>query len=250
MSVGRTYHSTALLLKDARVLSAGGGACGNGCAANHLDGQIYTPAYLYAPDSSLAVRPAITAAPALGEAGGSLTVSATGSIAKFSMVRLSATTHAMNTDQRFLPVAFTDHGDGSYTLDLESNPNVLLPGYYWIFAVDTAGVPSVGRTFQVLRDDGSPDPGLEVEAESAVLAGSFAVGVDAAARNGRYISLPSGSASTSGPTSPHRASLAFTVAQPGQYKIEGTVRAPAARRIRSGSQWTASRRAASSGSCP
>ena len=104
---------------------------------------------------------------------------ATGSIAKFSMVRLSATTHAMNTDQRFLPVAFTDHGDGSYTLELESNPNVLLPGYYWIFAVDTAGVPSVGRTFQVLRDDGSPDPGLEVEAESAVLSGSFAVGIDA-----------------------------------------------------------------------
>jgi len=34
IDVPRNYHSTALLLKDGRVLSAGGGACGN-CAANH-----------------------------------------------------------------------------------------------------------------------------------------------------------------------------------------------------------------------
>jgi YVTN family beta-propeller protein len=166
MSVPRNYHSTALLLKDARVFSGGGGACGNGCAANHLDSQIYTPPYLYAADGSLAARPAITAAPATGGAGQQITVAAPGSIARFSMVRLSATTHAMNTDQRFLPVAFTANGGGSYSLELEANPNVLLPGYYWIFAVDTAGVPSMGRTFQVLRDaqpppdrdgDGVPD---------------------------------------------------------------------------------------------
>src|SRR5262249_18920271 len=166
MGVPRNYHSTALLLKDARVFSGGGGACGDGCAANHLDSQIYTPPYLYAADGSLAPRPAITAAPATGEAGQQITVTATGSIAQFSMVRLSATTHAINTDQRFLPIAFTANGVGSYALQLEVYPNVLLPGYYWIFAIDTAGVPSVGSTFQVLRNaapppdrdgDGGPD---------------------------------------------------------------------------------------------
>jgi hypothetical protein len=166
--VPRNYHSTGLLLKDARVFSGGGGACGNGCAANHLNSQIYTPPYLYASDGSLAPRPAITGAPAIAEAGSQIAVAATGSIAKFSMVRLSATTHAMNTDQRFLPVPFAANGGGSYTLTLHSNPNVLLPGYYWIFAVDTAGVPSVGRTIQILRDSGGGS-GLDVEAESAVL---------------------------------------------------------------------------------
>jgi hypothetical protein len=35
MSVPRNYHSSALLLPDARVLSTGGGLCGAGCAANH-----------------------------------------------------------------------------------------------------------------------------------------------------------------------------------------------------------------------
>jgi YVTN family beta-propeller protein len=103
---------------------------------------------------------------------------------------------------------------------------VLIPGYYWIFAVDTAGVPSIGRTFQVLRNDGGLPLGLEAEAESAVLAGSFAVGSDPAARNGRYISVPSGAAVTSGPTSPSRAVLSFSVAQAGQYQIEASVLAP------------------------
>jgi YVTN family beta-propeller protein len=226
MTLARGYHSTALLLQDGRVISAGGGACGAGCSANHLDAQIYSPPYLFTAGGAPATRPAITAAPAIGSAGDTLSLSATGAIAKFSMVRLSATTHAINTDQRYLPVSFTNNGGGNYTLQLHSNANVLIPGYYWIFAVDTAGVPSVGRLFQVLRNDGGLPLGLEAEGESAVLAGSFAVGSDPAARNGRYISVPTGAAVTTGPTSPNRASLAFNVAQAGQYKIEAMVLAP------------------------
>ena len=226
MSMARGYHSTALLLKDGRVISAGGGACGNGCSANHLDAQIYSPPYLFAADGSAAPRPSITASPAIGQAGDAISVTATGTTTKFSMVRIGATTHAMNTDQRYVPIPFTANGGGAYTLQLHSNPNVLIPGYYWIFAVDSAGGPSIGRTFQVLRNDGGLPLGLEAEAESAVLAGSFAVGSDTAARNGRYISVPSGAAVTTGPTSPSRAVLSFSVAQAGQYKIEASVLAP------------------------
>jgi YVTN family beta-propeller protein len=226
MAVARGYHSTAILLQDGRVISAGGGACGDGCTANHLDAQIYSPPYLFAADGSLAPRPAITAAPAIGGAGDAIGVSATGTITRFSMVRLSATTHAMNTDQRYLPVPFTANGGGSYTLQLHANGNVLIPGYYWIFAVDGAGVPSVGRLFQVLRNDGGLPLGLEAEAESAMLAGSFVAGTDTNARNGRYISVPSGAAVTTGPTSPSRAVLSFNVAQAGQYRIDASVLAP------------------------
>ena len=32
VSVPRTYHSIALLLPDARIITAGGGMCGVGCA--------------------------------------------------------------------------------------------------------------------------------------------------------------------------------------------------------------------------
>jgi hypothetical protein len=83
-------------------------------------------------------------------------------------------------------------------------------------------VPSVGRTFQVVRDDGTNNS-LDVEAESAVLAGSFAVGTDGAARNGHFISVPSGADVTTGPTSPSRATLTFDVATAGQYRIDASV---------------------------
>src|SRR5262249_42945733 len=45
MSVPRNYHSIALLLPDGRVMSAGGGLCGN-CAANHPNVQLLSPPYL------------------------------------------------------------------------------------------------------------------------------------------------------------------------------------------------------------
>ena len=41
----RVYHSVSILVPDGRVLTGGGGLCGN-CSANHYDAQLYTPPYL------------------------------------------------------------------------------------------------------------------------------------------------------------------------------------------------------------
>ncbi len=151
ISIPRNYHSTALLLKDGRVLSAGGGACG-GCAENHLDGQIFSPPYLFDGDGNERTRPTLANVPGVSGAGSELTVSASAGTVRFTMVRLSATTHHVNTDQRFLPVASTNNGDGTFTLSMNGNPNVLLPGNYWLFAVDANGTPSIGETIQIRRD--------------------------------------------------------------------------------------------------
>ena len=63
IAVGRNYHSVALLLPDARVLSGGGGLCWSSCTVNHTDVQIFTPPYLFNADGTLATRPSITARP-------------------------------------------------------------------------------------------------------------------------------------------------------------------------------------------
>ena len=61
-AVARTYHSVALLQPDGRVFVGGGGLCGN-CSTNHSDAEIYTPAYLYNDDGTLADRPEISGGP-------------------------------------------------------------------------------------------------------------------------------------------------------------------------------------------
>ena len=141
----RTYHSWAVLLEDASVMSGGGGLCGD-CGINHRTAQRYYPPYLYNADGSLASRPPLDSLASQLHAGENVLVStgnATGAMT-FSLVRASTATHAINTDQRFIPVSASALGNGVHSLSLPSNPNVLIPGRYWLFAVNDQGTPSVG----------------------------------------------------------------------------------------------------------
>ena len=88
-------------MDDGRVLSAGGGLCGN-CSANHQDGEIFSPPYLFNTDGTAAARPAITSNPGSIQAGQFINVSASANISRFSMIRLSSVTHSINTDQRYI----------------------------------------------------------------------------------------------------------------------------------------------------
>ena len=150
MVIPRNYHSLALLMEDGRVLSAGGGLCGN-CSANHQDGEIFSPPYLFNTDGTAAVRPAITSNPGSTQAGQFINVSASGNISRFSMIRLSSVTHSINTDQRYIPVDFQAVGENQYELAMNDNPNVLIAGNYWLFAINTEGIPSVGELIRVRR---------------------------------------------------------------------------------------------------
>ncbi len=149
IAVPRTYHSVALLLPDARVLSAGGGLCGNDCAANHPDLQIYTPHYLINDDGTDAVRPVIASAPAQATHGTLVDVTTDSPIGAFSLVRVGTTTHTVNNDQRRIPLAFTSTAANAYRLTLPSNPGVVLPGYYMLFAMTPEGVPSVAHMIRI-----------------------------------------------------------------------------------------------------
>ena len=150
ISVPRNYHSVALLMADGRVFSGGGGLCN--CAADHPNHQIYSPGYLFNPDGTLATRPAISAAPNLAQAGTNIAVQASAGVQRFTMVRIAAVTHNLNSDTRFLNVPFTGNGSNgaSYQLNLHSNINVLLPGYWMLFALDAQGVPSIAKVIQIV----------------------------------------------------------------------------------------------------
>lgn len=148
MSKPRNYHSVALMLPDGRVFSGGGGLSSY-APANHQDAQIFSPPYLFNPDGSPATRPTITAAPEISSPGNTIQIAASPSMARFTMIRMTATTHAFSSDVRFLNVPFTATAAGQYELALHPNVNVLLPGYWMIFALDAQGTPSEASIIKI-----------------------------------------------------------------------------------------------------
>jgi NPCBM/NEW2 domain/Domain of unknown function (DUF1929) len=149
----RAYHSAAILLPDGRVLATGGGLCGRaGCAAgiDETNGEIYSPPYLFNADGTPAMRPVIATAPETIGHNETFKVSVEGrTIQTFSLIKLSSITHGINTDLRYLSVPFVKGEGSNYTLTSDENPNVLTPGYYFLFAIDDKGVPSVSKTVLV-----------------------------------------------------------------------------------------------------
>ncbi|KAI0512508.1 hypothetical protein F5B22DRAFT_305212 [Xylaria bambusicola] len=150
IAVPRTYHSVALLLPDATVVAGGGGLCGTGCRENHFDMQVFSPPYLFKADGTRATRPVISSVSATKVTPGtSLTITTAQSVASFSLVRYGSATHSVNTDQRRVPLTPVSVAGRQYTVKLPSEPGILTPGYWMLFALNSAGVPSVATTIRV-----------------------------------------------------------------------------------------------------
>ncbi len=135
-AVYRGYHSTALLLPDGRVLSAGG------------DGQpsaeVYSPPYLFKGE-----RPVVGSAPAQITYGQKFLVgTASLDIAKITMLRLSSVTHSINMDQRINRLSFSPTS-GGISVTAPATADLCPPGYYMLFLVNNAGVPSVAKMVRI-----------------------------------------------------------------------------------------------------
>jgi hypothetical protein len=148
-SVVRTYHSTALLLQDGRVLSSGSGDAVGG--TDQRSAQIFTPPYLFAADGSLAPRPTITSAPAHLSYGQQFSVETpdAATVTKGSLMRLSSVTHALNETQRLLPLIFTSGGPTTLVATAPGTAILAPPGPYMLFLLNGNGVPSVAKMMLV-----------------------------------------------------------------------------------------------------
>jgi galactose oxidase-like protein len=144
----RLYHSNALLLPDATVLLTGGNPI-RGSYEPHL--EIYTPAYLFNGSSGFAVRPTITDVPA-GPIGYGTTFQVHTptalEIASVVLVRPGAVTHAFDMDQRLVGLSYSV-GLGVLNVTAPPNGNIAPPGYYMLFILNSAGVPSVASFVQL-----------------------------------------------------------------------------------------------------
>ena len=130
----RTYHSTAFLLPDGRVLSAG-----SDFGTKSETFEIFSPPYLFK-----GARPSIASAPTTLTYGESFAISTpdAADVARVALIRPGATTHADNFDQRYVDLSFSS-GAGVIQTTAPANGAQAPPGYYMLFLVNSAGVPSV-----------------------------------------------------------------------------------------------------------
>jgi Domain of unknown function (DUF1929)/Domain of unknown function DUF11 len=152
----RMYHSSALLLPDGRVLSAGGGPRRFGGAFNtYSDAEIFSPPYLFR-DSE---RPVIDDAPEIIYYGNAFEVISEQApdVEAVNLIRLGAVTHSFDQNTRFVPLSFAQGIDDTLDVQAPPNGNIAPPGYYMLFLISSDGVPSVARFVRILP----PDPGAD-----------------------------------------------------------------------------------------
>ena len=230
-SYSRLYHSAALLLPDARVMSIGSNPANRGTYLAAI--EIYTPAYLFDSADRLITtgRPAITGiSPASGTIGYgaqfSVTYTASSPISSAVLVRPGSVTHAFDMEQRLIGLCGPSpqppcSGSGTLTLTAPTSGGVAPPGYYMLFLLDSAGVPSKAQFIQLARFGTAPPLGAIASpaTDLTIPAGSsVSFGTATAAAKYSWV-FPGGTPTTSTAQTPGN----VTFNTPGRYTTSLTV---------------------------
>lgn len=138
----RAYHSTALLLPDGRVWSAGDDA-----NPNNLNdtAEIYSPPYLFR-----GARPKVTSAPRSLRLGTRFTIRTRGRNGRRAVLMApQAITHGAEMNGRTVELKTVSRRGSRMTLALTGNAAIAPPQWYMLFVIGDRGVPSVARWVKV-----------------------------------------------------------------------------------------------------
>src|SRR5262249_54851491 len=139
-----------LLLPDGTIWLAGGNP--DNTYEPHM--EIYKPAYLFTRDINnnvvAATRPTIANDPGTVNWGSSFTIQTpdAANISSVVLMRNGSSTHAFDMDARLVGLSFTA-GSGTLTVTGPPTGNIAPPGYYMLFILNSAGVPSIAKFVQV-----------------------------------------------------------------------------------------------------
>ncbi len=135
----RAYHSTAVLLPDGRIMSAGDNGAGGGGSV--ID--FYSPPYLFK-----GARPQIVTAPSQADYGSTFAITTSGPApTRAVLMAPGATTHADEMHARHVELAVTPTPDG-FSARMPGNA-IAPPGWYMLFVLTADGVPSVANWIHV-----------------------------------------------------------------------------------------------------
>jgi hypothetical protein len=230
----RIYHSTAVLLPDGRVFSAG-----MDFGSYKFTGEVYSPPYLFKGP-----RPTISAAPSSVGYDQVFTIATPDAddVSRVALVRPGSTTHAINPDQRYVDLTFGASDSNTIVATGPKDGKVTPPGWYMLFITSSSGVPSVaswvhveppgpppaptiasfdptsGRADAVVTITGTGFTGASAVTFNGVAAASFFVDSDTQIR----ATVPTGATTgTIGVTTPGGTAVSqadFTVTRPPAYR--------------------------------
>jgi len=146
--VGRDYHSEAILTNSGAVFYFGSNPLSED-SFFEMRVEEYQPPYFFEGP-----RPAIISSPSAVALGGVIRIhvryNSDSPITKIRLIAPSAYTHVTDTSQRSVAATILSQRNGWMTVQLPANPNLLIPGYYMLFAVNARGLPSVAPWIRVV----------------------------------------------------------------------------------------------------
>lgn len=161
-TVGRNYHSEALLLPDGRVATFGSDPLFDDTDNTKLGTfeqriEVFTPPSLYRGGAD---RPVLGEGPQELDQNGRATFKTKDAarIAEARLMRPSAVTHTTDVEQRSVELGLTREPDGvTVTVEVPKDRTLVPPGWYMVFVTDRDGIPSEAQWIQV-KDDPAGRP--------------------------------------------------------------------------------------------